>query len=103
MYVYYLTCKIIARDEIEERSARYALKPLLMAERDREYLKQTLRNREEERELMKNVKGWVVGTYYGEKLYKLPENETVQGSIHDYYVHADPKYKHERRDFAKWV
>lgn len=103
MYVYYLTCKAVLRNDLEERSARFALKPLLTAERDREYLKQMLRNREEERELMKNVKGWVVGTYYGEKLYKLPENETVQGSIHDYYVHAKNKYKIQRRDFAKWL
>lgn len=37
-YVYFLTWKKVRRDEIEMRSARLALTPLLTAERDREYV-----------------------------------------------------------------
>ena len=37
-YVYYLTWKKVRRDSIEMRSAKLALTPLLMAERDREYV-----------------------------------------------------------------
>jgi len=37
-YVYYLTWKKVRQDSIEMRSAKLALTPLLMAERDREYV-----------------------------------------------------------------
>lgn len=37
-YVYYLTWKKVRQDSIEMRSARLAITPLLMAERDREYV-----------------------------------------------------------------
>lgn len=61
IYVYYLTHKEIKRNEIEMRSGRHALLPLLLAERDREYLKQIRINRDEEEKLMANVEGWKVG------------------------------------------
>lgn len=51
---------MLRRQKIEMRSARIALHPLLLAERDREYLKQLRRNRDEEAKLMANVKGWEV-------------------------------------------
>lgn len=63
LYVYYLTHKEIKRDEIEMRSAKHAIFPLLLAERDREYLKQIRRNRDEEASLMANVEGWKVGLH----------------------------------------
>jgi len=37
-FVYYLTWKKVRQDSIEMRSAKLALTPLLMAERDREYV-----------------------------------------------------------------
>jgi hypothetical protein len=37
-YVYYLTWKKVRQDSIEMRSSKLALTPLLMAERDREYV-----------------------------------------------------------------
>lgn len=60
LYIYHLTHKEIKRNEIEMRSGRHALLPLLLAERDREYLKQIRINREEEENLMANVEGWKV-------------------------------------------
>lgn len=62
-YLYYLNCKEVERNRIEMRSCKLALFPLLHAERDREFLKQTRRNRDEEAMLMKNHPGWVVGTW----------------------------------------
>jgi len=50
----------VQRDNIEMRSANNVIHAILLAERDREFLKQLKRNRDEEEKLMKNVKGWVV-------------------------------------------
>merc|ERR1711894_162576 len=55
--------------EFEMREGRIALEPLLSAERNRLLLKALVINREEERELMKGVKGWEVGTLYGSPVY----------------------------------
>lgn len=60
LYLYYLNYKQIVRDEIEMRSAKMAIYPMLLAERDREFLKQLRRNRDAEAELMKDVPGWEV-------------------------------------------
>lgn len=60
LVVYYITAKKVKRDEIEMRSAQNVIFPLLIAERDREFLRQLRRNRDEEAELMKNVPGWEV-------------------------------------------
>lgn len=50
--------------DIEIRSARFALHPILVAERDRAYLKEIRHMREEETQLMKNVDGWKVNNYF---------------------------------------
>ena len=62
---------VINNQEIEMRSASLALEPLMLAERDREYLKQLRRNRDAEEKLMADVEGWEVGTFYGHKVYKV--------------------------------
>ncbi|XP_075979395.1 NADH dehydrogenase (ubiquinone) B16.6 subunit [Anticarsia gemmatalis] len=91
LYLYNLNYKQIVRDQIETRSAKMAIFPMLLAERDREFLKQLRRNRDAEAELMCNVPGWEVGTYYGEKVYKLlPEDTLVEPIFHEYYVHTEP-------------
>ena len=48
---------------------RLVMEPVLLAERDREYLRQLRRNRDWEKELMKDVPGWVVGTWLGQKAF----------------------------------
>ena len=68
------------------KSASLALTPLMLAERDREFLKQLrklvefvrilqylplFRNRDAEEKLMANVEGWEVGTFYGHKVFKV--------------------------------
>ncbi|KAF9803662.1 hypothetical protein SFRURICE_003374 [Spodoptera frugiperda] len=89
MYLYSLNYKQILRDQIEMRSAKMAIYPMLLAERDRAYLKQLRKNRDAEAELMKDVPGWEVGTYYGEKVYKLlPPDTLVEPIFHEYYAHS---------------
>lgn len=97
LYIYYLNCRKIKREEIEMRSSRHALMPLLFAERDREYLKQLKRNRDEENDLMRNVPGWETGTWFGEKIFKtLPEDTLVDPIFKEYYAHAPYKAYAER-------
>ncbi|KAH7957196.1 hypothetical protein HPB52_015957 [Rhipicephalus sanguineus] len=56
------------------------------------YLKQLKKNREEERELMKDVPGWEVGTYYGERLYKTISPDThIDPFADEFFAHAEPK------------
>ncbi|KAL5292420.1 Ndufa13 family protein [Megaselia abdita] len=89
MGVYYLTAKEIRQEQIEMRSARNVIQPILLAERDREFLKQLSRNRKEEEDLMKNVEGWKVGTWYGEPIYKTePEDKLITPILKEFYVHA---------------
>lgn len=61
LYLYNLNYKQIKRNDIEMRSAKMAIYPMLLAERDREFLKQLRRNRDAEAELMRDVPGWEVG------------------------------------------
>ncbi|XP_053612033.1 NADH dehydrogenase [ubiquinone] 1 alpha subcomplex subunit 13 [Plodia interpunctella] len=99
LYLYNINYQRIKRDEIELRSAKMAIYPMLLAERDREYLKQLRRNRDAEAELMRDVPGWEVGTWYGEPIYKLvPRDKLVEPIFHEYYAHADPKEWFKRTD-----
>lgn len=77
---------------------------MLLAEKDREYLKQLRRNREEERDLMKNVEGWKVGTLYGEPVYKNQTGEETlfRPVINEYYVHAPASDLRKRAEFRLW-
>lgn len=54
-------------------------------------LRQMRRNRDEEAELMKNVEGWEVGTYYGEPIYFLDEeNQFREPLFIEHFAHSDP-------------
>merc|ERR1719228_67235 len=54
----------------EKRSLNMALEPMLSAERDRALLKHIVKSREWEEDLMKDVPGWEVGTFFGKPVYK---------------------------------
>lgn len=85
------------------RSAKMVLQPLLLAERDREFLKQLNRNREEEGRLMANVEGWEVGTWYGEPVFKtLPKDKLVEPMFKEFYVHAPYKDLAQRANIKLW-
>jgi len=59
----------IRMPELENREAYIAMEPLLLAERNRLFLKQMVKNREDEKELMKDVPGWIPGTFYGTPVF----------------------------------
>merc|ERR1712173_421107 len=90
-YLYKRGKKVLTRETVEMKSSDLALTPLMLAERDREHLKQCRRNRDAEAELMKGVEGWTVGTYYGMPIYKtVKKDEWVQPSAGEFYVHCSP-------------
>ena len=70
-YQYKRGMRQVFKEEIEMKSASLAITPLMLAERDREYLKQLRKNRDAEEKLMSDVEGWEVGTFYGHKVYKV--------------------------------
>lgn len=104
LFVYYQNCKSVKREEIEMRSGRHAILPLLIAERDREYLKQLNRNRKEESLLMANVKGWEVGTWFGEPIYKTTSGNDVliDPIFKEYYAHCGYDGYAKRADLKLW-
>uniref|UniRef100_A0A1B6L6Q6 NADH dehydrogenase [ubiquinone] 1 alpha subcomplex subunit 13 n=1 Tax=Graphocephala atropunctata TaxID=36148 RepID=A0A1B6L6Q6_9HEMI len=87
-YMYRINYKNVMRQRIEKRSSVHAILPLLLAERDRAFLKQLRVNRETERDLMKNVEGWETGTLFGEPIYKtVPEDTLIEPRLREYYIH----------------
>lgn len=102
-YMYYLTDKKLTREEIEMRSCRNVMVPIVWAERDREYLKQIRRNRDEEAKLMANVPGWKVGTWFGEPVYKtVSKGEWLDPSFFEFYCHTNRRYMMERATLKHW-
>ncbi|KAK0162915.1 hypothetical protein PV327_006645 [Microctonus hyperodae] len=94
---YYSTYRNVERNRIETTSAQLAVLPLLLAQRDREFLKQLRRNRDEEAKLMEDYPGWVVGTYFGEPIYKgEPKDKLFEPTFHEYVAFASPKDTAER-------
>jgi len=102
-YLYYKTYARIRRQEIEMRSGTMALQPMLMAERDREFLKQLKKNREEEEKLMSGVEGWEVGKLYGETVYKtVAEDRFLDPIVQEYYAHGPRKDFSRNALFSLW-
>lgn len=55
------------------------------------------RNRDEEAKLMKNVERWEVGTYYGEPIFFLDdENQYRDPLFIEHFAHTDPYVIEER-------
>ncbi|XP_013789118.1 NADH dehydrogenase [ubiquinone] 1 alpha subcomplex subunit 13-like [Limulus polyphemus] len=102
-YMYYQNFKRRRLLKIERQDAINALEPILLAERDRSYLKQLRRNVEEEAELMKNVPGWEVGTYYGEPIYKtVPKEKLLDPILEEYYAHTSEKAYDDKANEFLW-
>lgn len=65
-----------------------AANPFILAEQERKFLLRLWFMRENERDLMKDVPNWKVGTLYGEKLYKtLPPDCLPAVSVSEFTVH----------------
>jgi len=69
---------------------------MLAAERDRGFLKQQRKHREYEAELMKDVPGWEVGTWFGQHAFRAQDDEGKellrQQRFEDYYIFAKPSH-----------
>merc|ERR1712025_1458483 len=83
--------------ETEYRSATLALTPMMLAERDREYLKQCRRNRDAEAKLMANEEGWEVGTWYGHPIYKTTGDKWIDVTFDEFYAHCDKEQKNKAK------
>merc|ERR1712080_328065 len=87
----------------EMRSADLALTPLMLAERDRECLKQLRRNREAEDKLMADVEGWETGTWYGHKVYKTTGDQLVDPTFDEFYTHTSRTQKRKAENLVGWL
>ncbi|VDK24893.1 unnamed protein product [Taenia asiatica] len=83
-----------ARDN-ENREVRLALTPFLIAEQQRMYLKQLVKNRDYETELMKDVPGWEVGHWHNTPVYHNPRDLWCEPNYYEYYAHLS------RRDASR--
>jgi NADH dehydrogenase (ubiquinone) 1 alpha subcomplex subunit 13 len=67
------------------------------------YLKECRRLREQEEELMKDVKGWELGTYWGEPVFfTRPKNEWHDLINNEYYAHSSYYMQRWSNNFFKW-
>ncbi|VDN97047.1 unnamed protein product [Rodentolepis nana] len=71
----------------ENKEVRLALTPFLLAEQQRMYLKQLVKNREYETELMKDVPGWEVGHWHDTPVYYNPRGLWCEPSLYEFYAH----------------
>lgn len=62
------------------------------------------RNRDVETELMKNVERWEVGTYYGEPIFFLDDDNQFREPLAvEHFAHADPKEVSVRIERRFWT
>merc|ERR1711913_43256 len=79
----------------EHNGFRLALQPLMLAERDRAFIKELKKHRDAEEELMSDTEGWEVGTWFGQKVYKtVPDNQLLHyysaGKVSwEYFAHYE--------------
>lgn len=62
---------------MEQQEHYIATVPFIYAEMERKFLINLYKMREQERELMKDHPGWVLGTLYGEKPFKTLPKDTL--------------------------
>ncbi|KAI9555747.1 hypothetical protein GHT06_018262 [Daphnia sinensis] len=89
-YYYFNHCyPQILHQRVEKNGAHLATLPLLLAERDRAYLKHCRALRDEEEKIMAKVPNWEVGKWNGEQIYKtLDKNDFNDPILCEYYIHA---------------
>jgi len=80
---------------VEMTDARHAVAPFQLAERDRAFLIQLRKNRDEENELMKDVPGWETGTLYGKPVFHNLRDRWTRPVREEIFAHMSPKAQHE--------
>jgi len=91
------------KEQIEMKSARLAITPLMLAERDRAYLKQLRLNRDAEEKLMADVEGWEVGTFYGHKVFKTLGDDLPMVSWDEFYIHTNRAEINKANSQVHWL
>ncbi|RUS71958.1 hypothetical protein EGW08_020271 [Elysia chlorotica] len=82
--------EIIRKEKLELMDARIAVEPFIYAEKDRAILTHYRRCRDEENQLMKNVKGWETGTLWGEPVYHNMRSRYIKPSLEELLTHMSP-------------
>ncbi|CAG0914940.1 unnamed protein product [Notodromas monacha] len=101
--LYYKGKRSIWGREIEQRSAKLAIEPLLTAERDRMYLKHVRKLRDEEEKLMADVPGWQVGKLYDEPIFKtVGDDFWWDPQMNEFYLHNDLQH-FKKRSYIHWI
>ena len=81
-----------------------ALQPMLQAETDRAFLKRLRQNRDWEADIMKDVPGWEVGTYWGVPVYRTVKNKFPFVTHHEMFAHCEIyEAKNELYEKHKWT
>jgi NADH dehydrogenase (ubiquinone) 1 alpha subcomplex subunit 13 len=90
---------------IENDEGRQCLEPLQQAESDRLLLWQMRRNRDEENQLMKDVPGWVTGTWFGEPIFKTNPNldDWVEPTFAEIYPHTRRRDMDRQMFVRNWL
>ncbi|CAG2160619.1 unnamed protein product [Oppiella nova] len=104
--VYYLKRRkrYMGKLSVERFDHYNAIEPLLQAERDRAYLRHMRYNREVERELMKDVPDWKVGTLWGRPIYStLPPGALPDVHVTEWYAHRHYKQWEDYFFPDKWT
>ncbi|XP_055948017.1 NADH dehydrogenase [ubiquinone] 1 alpha subcomplex subunit 13-like [Argiope bruennichi] len=101
--VYFENIRLRRRLRRENEELTVAIEPLLIAERDRMYLDQLRKNREDEKELMKNVPDWEVGTLYGDRVFKTVGDNIIDPCSVEYYAHAQPYARAYMHTYDFWM
>ncbi|CAH8848497.1 unnamed protein product [Trichobilharzia szidati] len=73
--------------EREDQENRIALTPFILAEQQRLYMKQLRRNRDYEKELMKDVANWKVGHWFDYPVFHNPRGLWCDPYKEDFYAH----------------
>jgi len=87
---------------METDESRSCIEPVLLAEQDRIILRQYRANRDEETKLMKDVPGWEVGTWFGEKVFKSRTYFPDRPHVLDYYALARPSTQRLDINASQW-
>jgi NADH dehydrogenase (ubiquinone) 1 alpha subcomplex subunit 13 len=88
--------------EMEMDESRSCIEPVLLAEQDRIVLRQYRANRDEETKLMKDVPGWEVGTWFGDKVFKSRTYFPDRPHVLDYYALARPSTQRLDINTSQW-
>lgn len=84
----------------EEFDSRIALMPFVKAESDRLVLKQCIKMREAEKEIMKDVPHWELGKYAGQELYQNEQHHFDSLLAREFETHTKPVALREKARVA---